>query len=100
WYTKINSLLCPSDPNAGRNGMINNYFMSVGTSTNTNNDNGPTATTGMFAFRTVYGFRDVTDGTSNTIAFSEGLCSPQQATGKKGNIQMAAGFNANAEMLD
>jgi len=101
YFTKINGFLCPSDTNAsGPNGMINNYYACVGTSTNTNNDNGPVGCTGMFTFRFAYGFKDVTDGQANTIAYSEGLCSPQQATAKRGNIQMAAGTATAAELFD
>ncbi len=100
-YTKINSFLCPSDPNAaGANGMLNDYYACIGTTTNSNNDNGPTSTSGMFAWRTAYSFKDVTDGLANTIAYSEGLCSAPQAVAKKGNIQMNAQTNGNAEMYD
>lgn len=102
-YTKINTFLCPSDPNAGvpngTNGtygmMRNCYFGSVGTTTDTNRDavSGPIETTGMFAFRTAYSFKDLTDGTANTVAFAEGLCSPPPpGTAKRGNAQMGVGW--------
>jgi prepilin-type N-terminal cleavage/methylation domain-containing protein/prepilin-type processing-associated H-X9-DG protein len=66
----ITSFLCPSDANAsGTNGYINNYFASQGTTTrNTYNAEG---TTGLFAYRIPYGFSSMTDGSSNTVAFSE-----------------------------
>jgi len=74
WVTRINSFLCPSDGNAGRSN-INNYHGCVGTSTydGWGSPGGPRQTTGIFTKYLVYGIRDVTDGTSSTIAFSETL---------------------------
>jgi len=69
WNTKATIFLCPSDQKAG-NDHINSYYGSFGTGTNP----WATDTNGIFApENTVYGIRDVTDGTSNTIAFVEGL---------------------------
>jgi prepilin-type N-terminal cleavage/methylation domain-containing protein/prepilin-type processing-associated H-X9-DG protein len=71
--TRIASLLCPSDALAGQNN-INSYFYSLGTTTDVwNNDS-----TGLFAHNTAYSMAAVTDGTSNTIAFSEALVGPVQ----------------------
>jgi prepilin-type N-terminal cleavage/methylation domain-containing protein/prepilin-type processing-associated H-X9-DG protein len=77
FYTKINSFLCPSDGLAGRT-FINSYYASTGTTTlaSGNVDNnactgGPSS--GLFTYSQVYGLRDATDGSSNTLAFSEGL---------------------------
>ena len=88
FHTKINSFLCPSDGIAGSGNYnpavqyktapigfdglsnINNYIGSLGTSTNNN-----TTSTGLFAMGTSFGIQNCTDGTSNTIAFSEGLVS-------------------------
>jgi len=66
--TIINVFLCPSDPHSGSD-RINNYFASVGTSTNSN----PTGSTGPFSFYNSFGLKSMTDGTSNTIAFGEAL---------------------------
>jgi len=75
--TRINSFVCPSSPLPGNNNFWgvqapgNNYFASVGSSTNfvgtyTNPPNG------MFKYAgPAFGVRDITDGTSNTIAFGE-----------------------------
>ncbi|MDX2037576.1 MAG: DUF1559 domain-containing protein [Isosphaeraceae bacterium] len=74
--TRINSLLCPSNPLPpgtlhGRPRPGNSYFASVGSSTHwsgtaTNKPNG------IFQYSgTAIGIRDVLDGTSNTIAFGE-----------------------------
>jgi prepilin-type N-terminal cleavage/methylation domain-containing protein len=75
---QVKAFICPSDPGGGGvYGNSNNYFASVGTTTNFTSGGSGVASladhpsTGLFAFQRVYGFRDVTDGTSNTIAFCE-----------------------------
>jgi prepilin-type N-terminal cleavage/methylation domain-containing protein/prepilin-type processing-associated H-X9-DG protein len=81
--SQINSFLCPSDGNAkntdGTNGRLNSYMGSMGTTA----QNGYNQTsTGLFAFNTCYSYRDITDGSSNTIAFGEKLVgTPGQNTG-------------------
>jgi prepilin-type N-terminal cleavage/methylation domain-containing protein/prepilin-type processing-associated H-X9-DG protein len=96
-YTKIAAFLCPSDGNAGTvsgqtgTPLINNYYASVGTTTYTENafTNGNTpatcpgpasggqptnqGSTGVFWYSVAYGIQSITDGTSNTVAFAEGL---------------------------
>jgi prepilin-type N-terminal cleavage/methylation domain-containing protein/prepilin-type processing-associated H-X9-DG protein len=73
----INSFLCPSSPQAnasfyGRSSPGNNYFASVGSSLNYDGTSGSGAPNGVFQFSgSAIGIRDITDGTSNTIAFSE-----------------------------
>ncbi len=100
--TKINTFLCPSDTNAGRNNM-NCYYASAGTSTNIGSDLPPrgssypnyqSPTTGCFGFRVSYGIRDIIDGTSNTIAYSEGLAGGAAAAPSKGYMIMGAGCKA------
>jgi prepilin-type N-terminal cleavage/methylation domain-containing protein/prepilin-type processing-associated H-X9-DG protein len=83
FYTKVNSFICPSDGNStgasAPSGYINNYYASVGTTdyassgVNSTACNGGTGSTGLFYYATAYGIQNVTDGTSNTVAFSEGL---------------------------
>jgi prepilin-type N-terminal cleavage/methylation domain-containing protein/prepilin-type processing-associated H-X9-DG protein len=85
---QINAFICPSDPSAGQpdhNNTTNtvNYYASVGTTMNWGlmgntpalpNLNVPTInwpSTGMFTWQSSYGVRHCTDGTSNTIAYSE-----------------------------
>jgi prepilin-type N-terminal cleavage/methylation domain-containing protein/prepilin-type processing-associated H-X9-DG protein len=91
---QINGLLCPSDPNAGKpdhNNTTNtcNYYACVGTTTNWGlmgrtaalpNLNVPTInwpSTGLYTWQTAYGIQTCTDGTSNTIAFSEAAVGTQ-----------------------
>jgi len=65
----INSLLCPSDGNAG-NANINSYHASMVTSMYSTSG---ADTSGLFAYQKKYSLADVKDGTSNTVAFSEGV---------------------------
>jgi prepilin-type N-terminal cleavage/methylation domain-containing protein/prepilin-type processing-associated H-X9-DG protein len=77
--TVIAMFLCPSDPNAGRiSGNINSYFLSEGTTALTPSTT-PYQTTGLFTFQLAYAIQSVTDGTSNTVAASEGLVAPTTA---------------------
>ena len=76
--TVLSTFICPSDgqspdtPNSRQwAGDTNNYFGSMGTTT-ANYLHRRTAT-GIFAWNAAYGVQAVTDGTSNTIAFSEAL---------------------------
>jgi prepilin-type N-terminal cleavage/methylation domain-containing protein/prepilin-type processing-associated H-X9-DG protein len=76
YLTKINTFLCPSDGNAGQNGFNNSYAGSVGTSTTGypgggGNGGSPSGSSGIFGYQFNYTISQVTDGTSNTIAFSE-----------------------------
>jgi prepilin-type N-terminal cleavage/methylation domain-containing protein/prepilin-type processing-associated H-X9-DG protein len=78
-FTKVKGFLCPSDGMAGSTGVnySNSYYGSIGTSMTY----GGTKTTGVFAawdnYPTTsiqhYTLATITDGTSNTIAFGEGL---------------------------
>jgi prepilin-type N-terminal cleavage/methylation domain-containing protein len=100
---KVGLFLCPSDTDAGK---INDncYYASVGPTTNAGSDTPPrptnpacpnysSATSGVFAFRLAYGLRDITDGSSNTIAFSEGQAGASLQTVTPGNMIMGAGLS-------
>jgi len=80
--TRINSFVCPSGPlYAGRSFQYtiisgdfptNNYFASVGSSLNFDGTAGSGAPNGAFQLGgAMIGLRDITDGSSNTIAFGE-----------------------------
>jgi prepilin-type processing-associated H-X9-DG protein len=73
----LNTFICPSDgaspdlPNSRQwGGDTNNYMASFGTTTWTFVN---PESTGVFAADRAYGIQTVTDGTSNTVAFSEAL---------------------------
>jgi prepilin-type N-terminal cleavage/methylation domain-containing protein/prepilin-type processing-associated H-X9-DG protein len=84
--TKVNTFLCPSDPNNARSGNgdngTNNYFACLGSTTNqfilaNGNTSYPSfaaaPTSGLFAWQQSYSIGSATDGTSNTLAFGESV---------------------------
>ena len=90
--TRISVYLCPSDANAGtlqvlrtadnRNDTLDlSYVASAGTTTSSPNNTVPTlpwatqGSTGLFWWYIPYGIQNITDGSSNTVAFSEALVS-------------------------
>jgi prepilin-type processing-associated H-X9-DG protein len=98
--SQINGYLCPSDPLSGNGGSIayngndrdtSSYYGCVGATTSLAVPNGvdtgtigfiPTGnfpsnqSSGMFTFQAVYGLKSCIDGSSNTIAYSEGVVNP------------------------
>ncbi|MDR3620074.1 MAG: DUF1559 domain-containing protein [Paludisphaera borealis] len=86
YNTKINSMLCPSDGNAGKSN-INSYEGSMGTTTIIYGEQ----STGLFTYHVSYTIADVTDGTSNTIAFAEALVGDDGLSAKRGNSTGNAG---------
>ncbi|WP_165070775.1 DUF1559 domain-containing protein [Paludisphaera rhizosphaerae] len=119
-YTSIKSFMCPSDANCGsvqtalpRGGvnvnftLDNSYAASIGTTTLSPNAAMPTTanawsqgSTGLFWYWVSYGIRSCIDGTSNTIAFSEGLVGGASATaGFPGTSIVNTGGTAD-QMLD
>ena len=91
---QVKAFLCPSDPGAGGSYTnSNNYFASVGTTTNFGSAGSTTIvtlsdhpTTGLFGYQLSYGLRHVIDGTSNTIAFSESTVGNASQVAKQKNI--------------
>jgi prepilin-type N-terminal cleavage/methylation domain-containing protein/prepilin-type processing-associated H-X9-DG protein len=109
WTTKIATLLCPSDGNAGQGNTsqgltnINNYFASIGTTTANCCQNVDASTTGLFAYETNYSIQQCTDGTTNTIAFAEGLTGeggPTFSPGFRGDSTGNIGSNQAANLQD
>lgn len=72
FLTVIPGFLCPSDPNSGASGFLNNYCGSIGTTIGIV-QNYPSQSTGVFSYQTPYGLASILDGSSNTVAFGESL---------------------------
>jgi prepilin-type N-terminal cleavage/methylation domain-containing protein/prepilin-type processing-associated H-X9-DG protein len=94
---QLKTMICPSDPKAGvpdHNNTTNtcNYYACVGTSTwwglqgnvapygNLNVASINMGSTGLYTYQQAYGIQTCTDGTSNTIAFSEACVGYQSET--------------------
>ena len=72
----ISAFICPSDSNAGKGkglGYLNNYYASIGTTIGTVQNYPYLGSSGLFTYGLPYGIQDCLDGSSNTVAFSEGL---------------------------
>jgi len=98
WNTKVAAFLCPSDGNAGKD-HLNSYHGSVGTTTNP----WESRTTGIFASQnTAYAIGDITDGTSNTIAFVEALTGDfgRFDNPKRNMTALGSGMAANFQQID
>jgi prepilin-type processing-associated H-X9-DG protein len=73
FLTIIPAFLCPTDPYSGKTGgYINNYCASIGTTIGVVQNYGQDSV-GVFAYQVCHNIGDVTDGSSNTIAFAEAL---------------------------
>jgi prepilin-type N-terminal cleavage/methylation domain-containing protein/prepilin-type processing-associated H-X9-DG protein len=96
---RVQYFLCPSDPDAGRINL-NNYNDSFGTSTTPSTVQTTAGSNGLFTFWRSYGIRDCTDGTANTVAFSEALVSDGSTnyTRASGIIQIS--IPGTAEVFD
>ena len=111
--TQVRAFLCPSDPFSGKpnnNGTFNtnNYYGCVGTSTWFTAQStsaaalANTASTGYFSWQKTYSLRDVTDGSTNTIAFSEAIVGnpTQQFRQKNIGLNSVSSIPAGALLLD
>ena len=100
YLTKVNEFLCPSDPNAGTTNL-NSYVDSFGTTTITAVTQTTTGSSGLFTFWRSYGIQHCTDGTSNTIAFSEALVGDNSTswTRAAGIVQLSS-LPAAAQVID
>ncbi len=69
WNVTIPGLLCPSDGVTADTRRGNSYVFNIGDSSRNVRDSRPVR--GMFGYQQAVRIRDITDGTSNTIAMSE-----------------------------
>jgi len=100
WNAKIKTFLCPSDSLAGVNGNTNSYYASTGTTTLQYNYNNISACcSGVFAKRSCFNIAAITDGTSNTVAFSESLVGGNNNP-YRGNAVTGAGTNGASQLVD
>ena len=118
YQTEIKTYLCPSDPEvATLRDNINSYYGCMGTTTlyqqgttalppypagiNGNPTTQPFQGNGVFFYAISYGLNSITDGSSNTIAFSESLAGNDQHNAYKGNsITNVATGNPSAVLSD
>jgi prepilin-type processing-associated H-X9-DG protein len=112
YTTKINSFLCPSDAIAGIGNVasytanINSYAGSIGTTTTQYPNDGNTS--GVFKLynpntnqASATNLAELLDGTSNTVAFGEGLVGDNgKKNNYRGNGMAGAPATAGYEMLD
>jgi prepilin-type processing-associated H-X9-DG protein len=78
FQTRLSEFLCPSDPNSGLNVSSantnnNSYNASFGTTTFDSTTQCVNGSNGLFTYWRSYSIKDCTDGTSNTVAFSEAV---------------------------
>jgi prepilin-type N-terminal cleavage/methylation domain-containing protein/prepilin-type processing-associated H-X9-DG protein len=100
YSTVINEFLCPSDPNAGVTNL-NSYIDSFGTTTITAVTQTTTGSSGLFTFWRSYGIQHCIDGTSNTIAFSEGLVGDNSTNwSRSAGIAQLSSLPITAQFLD
>jgi prepilin-type N-terminal cleavage/methylation domain-containing protein/prepilin-type processing-associated H-X9-DG protein len=99
YNTKVSEFLCPSDPNAGTTNL-NNYCASMGTTTSTSTVQTSGGSTGLFTFWKSYGIQNCTDGTSNTIAFSEALVGDGSTNVTRDSGMVNVTIPVSAEILD
>jgi len=97
---------CPSDNNFNKvksNGGVNNnsYHASMGTSTYSTSGVGAPVT-GLFGYQTLVNMADITDGSSNTIAFAEALVGDTNANSLARNMATGniAGNNNLSQQYD
>ncbi|WP_166831499.1 DUF1559 domain-containing protein [Thalassoroseus pseudoceratinae] len=94
WTVELDILMCPSDggdvsPHGGTRGLNNYVFCGGDALLDSDNGGNPIASRGLFGVWTTYGFRDMTDGSSNTIAMSERL--RPDASNRLGMVSTAGG---------
>ena len=67
---------------------------------NTNCKGGSQGSSGLFAYAMSYGIRDCTDGSSNTVAFSEGLVGNSAATTRPGRTVTGVNIDGGIQLYN
>src|SRR4029077_2865717 len=106
-YTNLSMFMCPSDPNVGQKQNNNSYAASYGaTTTGLYNWTfwppggslcGETGadSTGIFTIGKSYGIQNITDGSSNTVAYSEALVGDSNGSEFAGNTTNPSRYRGN-----
>ena len=107
-FTNIASFMCPSDPNVGQRQNNNSYAASYGATTSNcytwttftpNNYSASSETSGefsgVFTIAKSYGIQHITDGSSNTVAYSEALVGDGNGSEFAGNVTNPSRYRGN-----
>jgi prepilin-type N-terminal cleavage/methylation domain-containing protein/prepilin-type processing-associated H-X9-DG protein len=106
-FTNLSMFMCPSDPNVGQRQNNNSYAASYGATTTGlyNWTAGPGApytmgesaadSTGLFTIGQSYGLNSCTDGSSNTVAYSEALVGDANGSEFAGNTSNPSRYRGN-----
>jgi prepilin-type N-terminal cleavage/methylation domain-containing protein/prepilin-type processing-associated H-X9-DG protein len=106
-FTNLSTFMCPSDPNVGQKQNNNSYAASYGATTtglynwtaapSANMTMGESAadSTGLFTIGKSYGIQNITDGSSNTVAYSEALVGDANGSEFAGNTTNPSRYRGN-----
>jgi prepilin-type N-terminal cleavage/methylation domain-containing protein/prepilin-type processing-associated H-X9-DG protein len=106
-YTNVSMFMCPSDPYVGQRQNNNSYAASYGATTsdcytwtssaavNWTNQETSGESTGIFTIGKSYGLQSITDGSSNTVAYSEALVGDSNGSEFAGNTTNPSRYRGN-----
>jgi prepilin-type N-terminal cleavage/methylation domain-containing protein/prepilin-type processing-associated H-X9-DG protein len=106
-FTNLSMFMCPSDPNVGQKQNNNSYSASYGATTSdcyTWTSNASVnwvsletsgESSGIFTIGKSYGLQNITDGASNTVAYSEALVGDANGSEFAGNTTNPSRYRGN-----